>query len=421
MAEIGQVAGRPLPPDRAAGQRRDGDHLPRHRYRPRSRRRAQAAPARIPPRPRLLGALPAGGAGGRLAEPPERRHRLRLRRGPERPVHRHGAGRRRGPRDDPAPERGAAAAPGRPDRGRRRPGPRRGPCPRPRPPRHQAGQRADRRRRPGQGRRLRHRPGDRRGAGDAARDDPRLGPLLQPGTGARRAGDGRLGHLQPRHRPVRDARPASRPWEGDSAASVALARLSGPIPDPMAVRPSVPPDLAAITRRALALDPKDRWASASVMADALEATLAPGRRRRGRRGGRGRPVCAGRHGRLRHGPAEPGGHPVQSRTPTSDADRATPVAPASRRRCRRPSSTRTKGRARSCGSPGSSPSCCCSRSRSSSSSSCPVRAGRRGRAGHGAQLRGHDVDRRRAAGPEPRDHPQLDRRRVVGRRPRAPS
>ena len=66
----------------------------------------------------------------------------------------------------------------------------------------------------------------------------------------------------------------SRPWEGDSAASVALARLSGPIPDPMAVRPSVPPDLAAITRRALALDPRDRWASAGVMADALDQTLA---------------------------------------------------------------------------------------------------------------------------------------------------
>ena len=67
-----------------------------------------------------------------------------------------------------------------------------------------------------------------------------------------------------------------RPWEGDSAASVALARLTGPIPDPVAVRPSVPSDLAAITRKALALDPNDRWSSAAVMADALEATLAPG-------------------------------------------------------------------------------------------------------------------------------------------------
>jgi eukaryotic-like serine/threonine-protein kinase len=65
-----------------------------------------------------------------------------------------------------------------------------------------------------------------------------------------------------------------RPWEGDSAASVALARLSGPIPDPLAVRPTVPPDLAAITRRALALDPQDRWSSATIFADALDASLA---------------------------------------------------------------------------------------------------------------------------------------------------
>ena len=37
-------------------------------------------------------------------------------------------------------------------------------------------------------------------------------------------------------RPVRDAHSASRPWEGDSAASVALARLSGPDPGPDQVR-----------------------------------------------------------------------------------------------------------------------------------------------------------------------------------------
>ncbi len=65
-----------------------------------------------------------------------------------------------------------------------------------------------------------------------------------------------------------------RPWEGDSAAGVALARLSGPIPDPAAVRSSVPPELAAITRRALARDPADRFVSASAMADELEAWLA---------------------------------------------------------------------------------------------------------------------------------------------------
>ena len=61
-----------------------------------------------------------------------------------------------------------------------------------------------------------------------------------------------------------------RPWEGDSAASVALARLSGPIPDPTSVRESVPPELGVIVRTALARAPADRFASASAMADALD-------------------------------------------------------------------------------------------------------------------------------------------------------
>ena len=65
-----------------------------------------------------------------------------------------------------------------------------------------------------------------------------------------------------------------RPWEGDSAAAVGLARLSGPVPDPMSVRASVPPDLAAITRKALALDPDDRFASATAMADALDGAVS---------------------------------------------------------------------------------------------------------------------------------------------------
>ncbi len=64
----------------------------------------------------------------------------------------------------------------------------------------------------------------------------------------------------------------SRPWEGDSAASVALARLSGPVPDPALARGSIPPDLAAITRKALARLPSDRFASAAAMADALESS-----------------------------------------------------------------------------------------------------------------------------------------------------
>jgi serine/threonine-protein kinase len=68
----------------------------------------------------------------------------------------------------------------------------------------------------------------------------------------------------------------TRPWEGDSAAAVALARLSGSTPDPALVRPSVPPDVAAITRKALAPLPSDRFASAASMADALETSRTGG-------------------------------------------------------------------------------------------------------------------------------------------------
>ena len=65
-----------------------------------------------------------------------------------------------------------------------------------------------------------------------------------------------------------------RPWEGDSAAAVAMARLAGPVPDPTSVRAGIPPDLAAIDRRALATEPVDRWASAANLAAALEAFLS---------------------------------------------------------------------------------------------------------------------------------------------------
>jgi serine/threonine-protein kinase len=65
-----------------------------------------------------------------------------------------------------------------------------------------------------------------------------------------------------------------RPWEADSAAAVAMARLAGPVPDPSAVRSGLPPDLVAIDRKALATEPADRWSSASSFAAALEAFLA---------------------------------------------------------------------------------------------------------------------------------------------------
>jgi serine/threonine-protein kinase len=65
-----------------------------------------------------------------------------------------------------------------------------------------------------------------------------------------------------------------RPWEADSAAAVAMARLAGPAPDPSSLRSGIPSDLVAIDRKALATEPADRWSSASSMAAALEAFLA---------------------------------------------------------------------------------------------------------------------------------------------------
>ncbi len=64
-----------------------------------------------------------------------------------------------------------------------------------------------------------------------------------------------------------------RPFEGDSAASIAIARLSGPPPDPSDVRAGIPPELVAIVSRAMAPEPADRFPSAAAMAHALEAYL----------------------------------------------------------------------------------------------------------------------------------------------------
>ncbi|TAL08042.1 MAG: Stk1 family PASTA domain-containing Ser/Thr kinase, partial [Chloroflexota bacterium] len=65
-----------------------------------------------------------------------------------------------------------------------------------------------------------------------------------------------------------------RPWEGDSAAAIATARLTGPVPSPSAVRSGVPPILEAIARKAMATDADDRFASAEAMADALDRFIA---------------------------------------------------------------------------------------------------------------------------------------------------
>ena len=65
-----------------------------------------------------------------------------------------------------------------------------------------------------------------------------------------------------------------RPWTGDSAAAIATARLTGAVPSPSGIRAGIPPILEAITRKAMALDPEQRFASADDMADALDRFLA---------------------------------------------------------------------------------------------------------------------------------------------------
>ena len=65
-----------------------------------------------------------------------------------------------------------------------------------------------------------------------------------------------------------------RPWEGDTAAAIALARLSGPTPVPSSVRQGIPPALEAIDRKALASSPAERFSSAAAMVTALETFLA---------------------------------------------------------------------------------------------------------------------------------------------------
>jgi serine/threonine protein kinase len=57
-----------------------------------------------------------------------------------------------------------------------------------------------------------------------------------------------------------------RPFEAESPVAIALAHVREPIPE---LPPEVPEDLAAVTTRALAKHPEDRYPDAAAMADAL--------------------------------------------------------------------------------------------------------------------------------------------------------
>lgn len=68
---------------------------------------------------------------------------------------------------------------------------------------------------------------------------------------------------------------AGRPlFMRDNEAATLYATMNDPVPSVRGLRPDVPPALEAIVERALAREPDDRFATAEVMRDALEAFLA---------------------------------------------------------------------------------------------------------------------------------------------------
>jgi tetratricopeptide (TPR) repeat protein len=66
------------------------------------------------------------------------------------------------------------------------------------------------------------------------------------------------------------------PRPGDEPVAVLDAVRRGPVPRVRRIEPRAPPALDAIARRAMAFDPRDRYASAASLADDLQAFLAGG-------------------------------------------------------------------------------------------------------------------------------------------------
>ena len=214
-----RAAARRSLPDRPPHRpRRHGQRLRSHRHPARPHRRGQGDAPRARRRRRVRRAVRARGAGRRAALPPPRRRRLRpgLRRRHRLP----GDGVVAGPhpaRRDPQGEPDAAGAGARAGRAGAL-GARLRPPGGPGPPRHQARERADRRRaragpRPGQGRRLRAGQGGQRRhpAHRHRRGADRHRLLPRPRAGRRRAVRRPRRRLRRRRRPLRAAhRRASR-------------------------------------------------------------------------------------------------------------------------------------------------------------------------------------------------------------------
>lgn len=64
------------------------------------------------------------------------------------------------------------------------------------------------------------------------------------------------------------------PFDGATPLATALAHRTAPVPDLSAVRPDVPPHIAAVIARAMAKDPSDRFPTAASMRVALSGATA---------------------------------------------------------------------------------------------------------------------------------------------------
>ena len=64
------------------------------------------------------------------------------------------------------------------------------------------------------------------------------------------------------------------PFEADSTLGVAVKRLDQEPPDPLALRPDLPPLVGAVILRCLRRSPAERFASASEVASMLAAVEA---------------------------------------------------------------------------------------------------------------------------------------------------
>ncbi len=317
--------------------------------------------SRLRPRPDFVARFKQEAQSGRLSQPPQHRRRLRLSAPTRTSLHRHGARRRGGRGNAPCPQRAAPTTPGGSPRSRGCPRSHRGPRPRDRPPRREAWQHPRLDRRPGEGHGLRHRSRLGRRAPDAARRHARLRPLLQPRAGARRAGDRGVRHLQPRG-VLYELLTGRRPWEGDSAASVAMARIAAPRPrlgrPTQRRRPSrrsiggLEPGAGRPFASARARPTPSRPSSPTAPAAAAPASWGPAGRRRPVRGaGRATPAAPPpvRVAAASAAPAAPYPPDAYAGPPTARAHRPAPsryVAPPPPER----RTSRTAGAARAAGS-----------------------------------------------------------------------